>query len=132
MVSLVLLRVLEGCWHENQRVSFFSFSLKLMMNVLNSSPQLTIATAVVFCHKFFANHSHKQRGNERFVLHFQFRFLHFIQVCFQVIATACLFLAGKVEETPKALRDVVKTALLIKYQDDPNRYNKLINDRVCS
>jgi len=76
-------------------------------------PQLTIATAVVFCHKFFANHSHKQRGNERFV-----------------IATACLFLAGKVEETPKALRDVVKTALLIKYQDDPNRYNKLINDRV--
>lgn len=76
-------------------------------------PQLTIATAVVFCHKFFANHSHKQPENERFV-----------------IATACLFLAGKVEETPKALRDVVKTALFIKYQDDPKRYNKLINDRI--
>lgn len=75
-------------------------------------PQLTIATAVVFCHKFFANHSHKQPENERYI-----------------ISTACLFLAGKVEETPKALRDIIKTALFVKYQNDQKRYNKLINDR---
>ena len=52
---------------------YFFLSLKVCgkLNVSEFSPQLTIATAVVFCHKFFANHSHKQPENERFVIHSQ-------------------------------------------------------------
>ena len=51
-------------------------------------PQLTIATAVVFYHRFFARKSY-----ELFDRH--------------IVATTCLFLASKVEETPKKLKDVV-------------------------
>ena len=47
-------------------------------------PQLTIATAVVFYHRFFARKSY-----ELFDRH--------------IVATTCLFLASKVEETPKKL-----------------------------
>jgi len=54
-------------------------------------PQLTIATAIVYFHRFFARHSIEK--NDRFQ-----------------IGTSCLFLAGKVEETPKKLRDVILVA----------------------
>lgn len=36
----------------------------------------------------------------------------------KVIATACMFLAGKVEETPKALSDLLKVSLAIKYRGE--------------
>lgn len=64
-------------------------------------PQLTIATAIVFCHRYFAMNSHKSVKNDRFV-----------------IATACLFLAGKVEETPKSLKDIVKVAYQVQYSNE--------------
>ncbi|CAH2078524.1 unnamed protein product [Thlaspi arvense] len=51
-------------------------------------PPITIATAIVFCHRFFLRQSHAK--NDRWT-----------------IATACMFLAGKVEETPRALKDVI-------------------------
>jgi len=51
-------------------------------------PQLTIATAIVFFHRFFVRHGLKDYDP-------------------YVIATTSLFLAGKVEETPKKLRDVI-------------------------
>jgi len=53
-----------------------------------SLPQLTIATAIVFFHRFYAT-----RKFSEFDRH--------------IIATTCLFLAGKVEETPKKLRDII-------------------------
>jgi hypothetical protein len=31
-------------------------------------------------------------------------------LCLQLVATACLYLASKVQETPKYLRDVIKEA----------------------
>mmetsp|Transcript_9038 Transcript_9038/g.29868 ORF Transcript_9038/g.29868 Transcript_9038/m.29868 type:complete len:384 (+) Transcript_9038:32-1183(+) len=55
-------------------------------------PQLTIATALVFYHRFYAFKSYEH--HERFVL-----------------STTALFLASKVEETPRKLKDVVGEAL---------------------
>ena len=51
-------------------------------------PQLTIATAIVFYHRFYSRQSYDCYDRFR-------------------VATTCLFLAGKVEETPKKIKDVV-------------------------
>ncbi|GHP11455.1 hypothetical protein PPROV_001018300 [Pycnococcus provasolii] len=51
-------------------------------------PQLTLATATVFCHRFYTRRSLSEHD----------RYL---------VAMTCLFLAGKVEESPKPLRDVL-------------------------
>lgn len=52
----------------------------------------TLATAAVFYHRFYQQHS---------FLKFRHRY---------VTATCCLFLAGKVEETPKKCKDLVRLA----------------------
>ena len=39
--------------------------------------------------------------------------------CLQVIATVCMFLAGKVEETPKLLQNVICVAYEIRHRKDP-------------
>ena len=51
-------------------------------------PQLSIATAIVFYHRFYSRQSYDCYDRFR-------------------VATTCLFLAGKVEETPKKIKDVV-------------------------
>uniref|UniRef100_A0A2R5LDD5 Cyclin-K n=1 Tax=Ornithodoros turicata TaxID=34597 RepID=A0A2R5LDD5_9ACAR len=51
----------------------------------------TIATGVVYFHRFYMFHSFRT-------------FPRFITAC------CCLFLAGKVEETPKKCKDIIKTA----------------------
>jgi protein BUR2 len=63
-------------------------------------PQLTIATALLFYHRFFALHSLKQ-----------YPLLD--------MSTACLFVAAKLEETPKKLRELVMVAYAIQYPDRP-------------
>jgi cyclin T len=61
-------------------------------------PQLTIATAIVFFHRFYA--TRKFSEYERYI-----------------IATTCLFLAGKVEETPKKIRDIIAVTELLRNKD---------------
>jgi len=75
-------------------------------------PQLTIATAIVFCHRFYALHSASHPQNDRYI-----------------VATACLFLAAKVEETPKALRDVVTAAYLTRYKEDLEKAVARMNEK---
>jgi hypothetical protein len=67
----------------------------------------TMATGVVYFHRFYMCHSFKD-------------FPRFVTAC------CCLFLAGKVEETPKKCKDIIKTAKLFvtdvqyaKFGDDP-------------
>ena len=59
-------------------------------------PQLSIATAIVFYHRFYARESYEVY--ERFQ-----------------VATTCLFLASKVEETPKKLKDVIIEAYKVQH-----------------
>ena len=67
----------------------------------------TMATGVVYFHRFYMCHSFKQ-------------FPRF------VTASCCLFLAGKAEETPKKCKDIIKTSRFFltdqqfsKFGDDP-------------
>ncbi|CAM6013715.1 unnamed protein product [Sphagnum balticum] len=68
------------------RKSYCTFLQDLGMRL--KVPQVTIATAIVFCHRFFLHQSHHR--NDRYM-----------------VATICMFIAGKVEETPRSLRDVI-------------------------
>ncbi|KAF6166703.1 hypothetical protein GIB67_005565 [Kingdonia uniflora] len=63
-------------------------------------PQLTIATSMVLCHRFYLCQSHAK--NE-----------------WQTIASASMFLSCKVEETPRKMKDVVVVAYETIYRRDP-------------
>eukprot|EP01125_Pyxidicula_operculata_P020700 TRINITY_DN7713_c0_g1_i1.p1 TRINITY_DN7713_c0_g1~~TRINITY_DN7713_c0_g1_i1.p1 ORF type:complete len:481 (+),score=97.79 TRINITY_DN7713_c0_g1_i1:129-1571(+) len=88
-------------------------------------PQLTIATGVVYLHRFFARKDFSDYDK-------------------YLIGIACLFLASKVEETPKKLRDVICTFHELKHQAqtpkekyeplrmDSSTYDKLRKDVVIS
>jgi hypothetical protein len=74
-------------------------------------PQLTIATAIVFCHRFYSHHC---IGIHKSDLH--------------IIASACMFLAGKVEETPKSLSDLLKVSTAVKHKDEDGTACSLMQD----
>ncbi|XP_065034075.1 cyclin-T1-3-like, partial [Musa acuminata AAA Group] len=80
------------------RKSYCTFLQDLGMRL--KVPQVTIATAIVFCHRFFLRQSHAK--NDR-----------------RTIATVCMFLAGKVEETPRPLKDVILVSYEIMHKKDP-------------
>ncbi|WOG96272.1 hypothetical protein DCAR_0415606 [Daucus carota subsp. sativus] len=80
------------------RKSYCTFLQDLGMRL--KVPQVTIATAIVFCHRFFLRQSHVR--NDR-----------------RTIATVCMFLAGKVEETPHPLKNVIVVSYEIIHKKDP-------------
>eukprot|EP00741_Cyanophora_paradoxa_P012658 tig00020614_g12229.t1 len=69
-------------------------------------PQITIATAIVFFHRFFIRQSFK--AHDRFI-----------------VGTTCLFLAGKVEETPKKLKDVISITYQVRNKTLPKSHQEL-------
>ncbi|CAN6347707.1 unnamed protein product [Urochloa humidicola] len=83
----------------NLRKSYCTFLQDLGMKL--KVPQVSIATAMVFCHRFYLRQSHAK--NDR-----------------RIIATVCMFLAGKVEETPRPLKDVILVSYEIIHKKDPN------------
>ncbi|XP_060187300.1 cyclin-T1-3-like [Lycium barbarum] len=64
-------------------------------------PQVTIATAMMFCHRFYMRQSHAKNH-------------------WQIVATVSMFLAGKAEETPRWLSDLVVVAYKLVYKWDPS------------
>jgi hypothetical protein len=50
----------------------------------------------------------------------------------QIIATSCLFLAGKVEETPKALNEVISKTYVIRHEREGKEVAmERIKRKVC-
>ncbi|KAJ6847481.1 cyclin-T1-3-like isoform X1 [Iris pallida] len=80
------------------RKSYCTFLQDLGMRL--KVPQVTIATSIVFCHRFFLRQSHAK--NDR-----------------MTVATVCMFLAGKVEESPRPLKDVILVSYEIINKKDP-------------
>ncbi|XP_024540063.1 cyclin-T1-3 [Selaginella moellendorffii] len=86
------------------RKSYCTFLQDLGMRL--KVPQVTIATAITFCHRFYLRQSHAR--NDRFM-----------------IATVCMFLAGKVEETPRVLKDVIYVSYTLRNKKDPSANNRI-------
>ncbi|XP_006664023.1 cyclin-T1-4 [Oryza brachyantha] len=86
------------------RKSYCTFLQDLGMRL--KVPQVTIATAIVFCHRFYLRQSHAK--NDR-----------------RTIATVCMFLAGKVEETPRPLKDVILVSYEVIHKKDPTAGQKI-------
>ncbi|KAK8948189.1 Cyclin-T1-3 [Platanthera guangdongensis] len=74
-------------------------------------PQVTIATAILFCHRFFLRQSHSKSDR-------------------MTIATVCMFLAGKVEETPRPLKDVILISYEIIHKKDPTAVQRIKQKEV--
>ncbi|PRQ30573.1 putative cyclin [Rosa chinensis] len=91
------------------RKSYCTFLQDLGMRL--KVPQVTIATAIIFCHRFFLRQSHAR--NDR-----------------RTIATVCMFLAGKVEETPRPLKDVIIVSYEIIHKKDPAAVQKIKQKEV--
>eukprot|EP00262_Sarcandra_glabra_P010865 TRINITY_DN2640_c0_g1_i1.p1 TRINITY_DN2640_c0_g1~~TRINITY_DN2640_c0_g1_i1.p1 ORF type:complete len:614 (+),score=124.13 TRINITY_DN2640_c0_g1_i1:268-2109(+) len=91
------------------RKSYCTFLQDLGMRL--KVPQVTIATAIIFCHRFFLRQSHLK--NDR-----------------RTIATVCMFLAGKVEETPRPLKDVILVSYEIIHKKDPAAIHKIKQKEV--
>ncbi|KAK1438339.1 hypothetical protein QVD17_04147 [Tagetes erecta] len=91
------------------RKSYCTFLQDLGMRL--KVPQVTIATAIIFCHRFFLRQSHAK--NDR-----------------RTIATVCMFLAGKVEETPRPLKDVILVSYEINNKKDPEAIQRIKQKEV--
>ncbi|KAK9671561.1 hypothetical protein RND81_12G039000 [Saponaria officinalis] len=91
------------------RKSYCTFLQDLGMRL--KVPQVTIAAAIIFCHRFYLRQSHGK--NDR-----------------RTVATACMFLAGKVEETPRPLKDVILVSYEIIHKKDPAAVQKIKQKEV--
>ncbi|CAA2968734.1 cyclin-T1-4-like [Olea europaea subsp. europaea] len=91
------------------RKSYCTFLQDLGMRL--KVPQVTIATAIIFCHRFFLRQSHVK--NDR-----------------RTVATVCMFLAGKVEETPRPLKDVILVSYEIIHKKDPAAVQRIKQKEV--
>jgi cyclin T len=49
----------------------------------------------------------------------------YVHVFWQLIATVCMFLAGKVEDSPRPLQDVILMSYEIRFKKDPIAVQKI-------
>ncbi|CAH9134680.1 unnamed protein product [Cuscuta epithymum] len=91
------------------RKSYCTFLQDLGMRL--KVPQVTIATAIIFCHRFFLRQSHAKNDRRN-------------------IATVCMFLAGKVEETPRPLKDVILVSYEVIHKKDPAAIQRIKQKEV--
>ncbi|XP_076911346.1 cyclin-T1-3-like [Bidens hawaiensis] len=89
---------------EHLRKIYCSFLQELGMEL--KVPQLTIATAIMFCHRFYMRQSHAKND-------------------WQTMATVCMFLACKAEETPRWLNELVVVAYKLIHKGDPSASRRI-------
>lgn len=85
-----------------QKETYFRYSYCAFLQTLGMRlqlPQTTIATAMVYCHRFFLRRSHA--SHDRFL-----------------VATAAMFLAAKSEESPRPLNSVLIVSYEICHKND--------------
>ncbi|GFY86191.1 cyclin family protein [Actinidia rufa] len=91
--------------HEEElRKLYCSFLQELGMEL--NVPQLTIATSMMLCHRFYMRQSHAKND-------------------WQTIAIVSMFLACKAEETPRWLSDVTVVAYKLVYRWDPSASRRI-------
>ncbi|KAK1399268.1 Cyclin-T1-4 like, partial [Heracleum sosnowskyi] len=91
------------------RKLYCSFLQELGMEL--KVPQLTIATALLMCHRFYMRQSHAKN-------------------CWKTIATASMFLGCKVEDTPSWLNQVIVVAYKLLYKWDPSAPRRIKQKEV--
>ncbi|PSR99652.1 Cyclin-T1-4 like [Actinidia chinensis var. chinensis] len=97
----------DGIEYEQEaelRKLYCSFLQELGMEL--NVPQLTIATAMMLCHRFYMRQSHAKND-------------------WQTIAIVSMFLACKAEETPRRLSDVAVVAYKLVYRWDPSASKRI-------
>lgn len=97
----------DGIEYEQEsalRKFYCSFLQELGMEL--KVPQVTIATALMLCHRFYMRQSHAKND-------------------WQTIAIASMFLACKAEETPRCLSDVTIVAYKLMYRWDPSASRRI-------
>ncbi|KAG6516546.1 hypothetical protein ZIOFF_027011 [Zingiber officinale] len=110
-------------------------------------PQVTTATAIVYCHRFYLHQSHAENDWQLWG-HSCFHCVSLLQcrslVCWlaskmailltiavdpadmdKTVATACMFLASKVEETPCRLDKIVVIAYETMHKSDPSAAGRI-------
>ncbi|KAL6851910.1 hypothetical protein ACP4OV_020095 [Aristida adscensionis] len=96
------------------RRSYCNFLQDLGMKL--KVPQVTIATAMVFCHRFYLRQSHAKNDRRKLI-------------SIQTIATVCMFLAGKVEETPRPLKELIVVSYETIHKKDPTAGQRIKQQR---
>ncbi|XP_057469798.1 cyclin-T1-3 [Actinidia eriantha] len=97
----------DGIEYEQEaelRKLYCSFLQELGMEL--NVPQLTIATSMMLCHRFYMRQSHAKND-------------------WQTIAIVSMFLACKAEETPRRLSDVAVVAYKLVYRWDPSASKRI-------
>ncbi|KAL3845264.1 hypothetical protein ACJIZ3_002667 [Penstemon smallii] len=74
-------------------------------------PQVTIATAMILCHRFYMHQSHAKNH-------------------WQTVANSSMFLACKAEDTPRLLKDLIVMTYKLTYSWDPLASQKIRQKEV--
>ncbi|KAL0360624.1 UNVERIFIED_CONTAM: Cyclin-T1-4 [Sesamum radiatum] len=87
-------------------------------------PQVTIATAIMLCHRFYMHQSHT-KNHWQILATPSLILVMSVDPIFQAVANASMFLACKAEDTPRWLKDLTVMAYKLMYRWDPSAQEKI-------